>query len=141
MSFSLGDFEFVTASRQIGEGVPPLVLMPMSEIRQRPGADGTDLRHLGVKGVPFEYFTFIDCDDTSAAHALFADYRETAVSGTPLDLVWAGVNYRIGYGTAYQVLAVEVLELRQVAGASGGLSSLKGAYLRCRWQLLPVAMD
>jgi hypothetical protein len=135
------EFRFISFSRAQGQAIPPLTVQETSGFRQRDGVDGTDIRKLGKKGQPFEMFSVVDTDTLAAALDLYADYAATIGDGFPYDITWHDLDFTADRNTQYHVLDCEQLETRTLLGGSGGLSTERGALLRCRWLLMPVAAD
>ncbi len=131
MAESIGDFTFVCLKGQPG------VVQQEIELITRPGVDGTGLLRTGRRGQPFDLETGVDTQTLEAGRTLFNQYK--ALSGTdPVKMVWGAINLETAESVLFGVLRVDLISLRPIAASVGGLNPPSGAWLQCRWNLIPI---
>lgn len=132
---SIGEHQFVTLANVSGQGGgAPMLPQQMTEIEERPGADGVSVLLTGKKGLPFQMASGRDVDDREAAEATLRAYAN--MPGEIVNIVWNGVDYSAEHEVKFVVLAPVEVRMQRLAAASGGLSTSKGYWVAALWNLI-----
>lgn len=134
---ALGEFQFISFSRPDDNGAAPPILTMRTEPVQRPGVTGTGLILHGYQSEPFQMRSAVDASSVGAGLDVYSRYCDLIGAGKQR-LIWGSINYRVGYGTDYLVLAVDIIRCRKLASSVGGLNG-GVAWLEALWTLIPVA--
>lgn len=128
MSFSIGDFDFVSLTPMLADSHQRIA------IEARPGIDGFALWQTGKRGEPQQLMSFRDAPNLSVAQQLYRAYL-TLIGGEAVQLRFAGI-------TAAQ--KVDVLDVRpapegvkRILAGFGGLEGTSFAICTCVWTVLP----
>jgi hypothetical protein len=88
---------------------------------------------LGVKGQPFAMISLVDVNSLADGKSLIEDYKDL-VAGNPVSVWKNGEVY-----VSAKVLKVTPLRLAKIQTAVGNKrSSIAGAILECRWDLVAI---
>ena len=126
----IGPFFFVNLSR------PPALVKQRTVVRARPAVDGVTVQRIGIRGEPFSVESFVDALTFLGAQQL-ADLYAQAVGGDAYSVTYGNVNYD-SIGHRYFCMDVEILEIAPLLAAIGGVNIGSQAFIRARWELLPV---
>lgn len=122
----ISNFKFIAIAGAVDESAVAI------SIDSWAGVDGVDFTDEGRKGVPFSLFTLVDTDDLAEATERIRDYKELTASGS-VEIVQDGEIIL----ERFKVLAVTPLRKQKIAVAVGNKqSTLAGALLECRWDLI-----
>lgn len=134
---SIGEFNFFQLDT-FGNVGGPEIPQQRNEIIQRPGVDGTIIRHLGKKGDVFAMRSTVDVATAVIAVQLFNRYLELTNTEAQT-LIWRGFDYG-AEGVTYQVLNVSSMSVQPIRNQIGGINGpqASGVFLRAVWQLMPI---
>lgn len=135
---SIGVFSFISLGKPGEPGSVPDLLQTEKKIIQRPGVNGTGIKHLGVKGQPFQLESLVDMPTRADAENLRFLYYALQSDQTKADLVLNGIDYGSFHNVRFVVLAVENTSIRRMTAAVGGLSNPSNFVVQAFWTLIPV---
>lgn len=129
-TYFIGPHQFVELIRM------PALPGQQVEVIQRPGVLGTALRRLGRRGEPFEVVSRVDTESIADGHTKFYEY--SLLRGrSPVEVIWDDVHL-LTHDTLFGVLSVQILRLKAISTAVGGLNSPSAAWLECLWSMVAV---
>lgn len=135
----LGNFYFAALHGPGDRGTPPVLLAEQVETLQRPGVDGTAIIKLGQKADPFQLRSVVDTTTFEAAMYLAAEYMTYQGNG-PYGLIWGNINFLAAFNVVYVPSKVEIVKVRRLSCAAGGLSPPSLGLVEALWTLQPVAL-
>ncbi len=121
----------------LGQLEPPTAQL---EVDQRPGVSGTEILHIGSRGVPFTLVSRVDCSSYSAAQDQYQQYKTIILaSDSGASQVIQSDYDSISGGYLCRVLGIRLLSIRQARVIVGGLQNTSGAILECEWTLISIS--
>lgn len=135
---SIGVFSFISLGKPGEPGSVPDLLQTEKKLIQRPGVNGTGIKHVGVKGQPFQLESVVDMPTRADAENLRFLYHALQSSKTKADLVLNDIDYGSFHNVRFVVLSVDNCSIRRMSAAVGGLSAVSNFVVRTIWTLIPV---
>ncbi len=126
----IGPFSFVKLSRA------PALVKQQTVVRARPGVAGVRVQQIGVRGAPFAVESFADALTFAEAQQLATLYA-AAPGGDAYSVTYGQINFDSA-GHRYFCLDVQIVEIGTLLTTLGGLNTNSQAFIRARWELLPV---
>lgn len=137
---SLGRFDFVAFHGVQDRGQPPDLLQEELVPITRPGVDGTAFVFTGKKARPFQMRSGVDVLNAKDVRKLLRGYYLLKGDGAQ-SIVWNDLDFASEYDVRYVVLDVQILSVRRISAAAGGLNSDPQFWVEALWTLNPVPLS